>query len=417
MEDVIQRMREDINVKTEGKESFRITYVSRDSRTAQKTTERLASLFIEETMRDRDNMAEDTNQFLDSQLEDARRQLLSHEKKLEEYRSQHGGELPTQVPTNLQAIQNAQVQLQNLSEAANHARERRLMIERQVADLQTDPLFLAPNPQAAVVMPAAPAGESPAVQLQAAQAELEDALSHKTPDHPDVKRLQKKVLDLQAKVQAAKDRPLAATAPLSELPPVERIRQQRIRDLKLQMDDIDRELADNQEKEQRLRNVVADYQGKLDAAPKRESDLIELQRDYATLQATYQSLLAKREEAKLARNLEHRNIGEQFKVLDPAKAPERPFSPNRLLIDIGGSSAGLFIGLVIVLLLEFSDSSFKTEDDVVRVLNLRVLALVPAMATNTGHRTRKWKVAFFTMAVMVMGGSAGAAFMVWRMRH
>ena len=81
MEDVVQRMRDDIKMKTEGKESFRVTYDSRDARTAQKTTERLASLFIEENLRDRENVAEDTNQFLDSQLEDAKRRLLEHETK------------------------------------------------------------------------------------------------------------------------------------------------------------------------------------------------------------------------------------------------------------------------------------------------------------------------------------------------
>ena len=81
-----------------------------------------------------------------------------------------------------------------------------------------------------------------------------------------------------------------------------------------------------------LRDVVADYQAKLDAVPTRESDLVELTRDYDTLQTTYQSLLAKREDSKLAANLERRNIGEQFKVLDPARVPERPFSPNRLMI-------------------------------------------------------------------------------------
>ena len=94
MEDVVQRMRKDIDVKVEGKDSFRVTYISQDAGTAQKTTERLASLFIEENLRDRENLAEDTNQFLDSQLEDARRRLVENEKKLEEYRSRYSGELP-----------------------------------------------------------------------------------------------------------------------------------------------------------------------------------------------------------------------------------------------------------------------------------------------------------------------------------
>src|SRR5882762_3236206 len=119
MEDVVERMRRDIDpIKIEGREaaSFRISYVNEDARTAQKATERLASLFIEENLRDRENLAENTNQFLDSQLEDAKRRLVEHEKKLEEYRSRFGGELPSQAGSNLQAVQNLQVQVQSMIE-------------------------------------------------------------------------------------------------------------------------------------------------------------------------------------------------------------------------------------------------------------------------------------------------------------
>src|SRR5262249_25115658 len=151
-----------------------------------------------------------------------------------------------------------------------------------------------------------------------------------------------------------------------------------------------------QEQERQLRAIVSEYQAKLDAVPKRESELIELTRDYTTLQASYQSLLVKREDAKLATNLERRNIGEQFKVIDPARAPERPFSPNRQMIDIGGAAAGLGLGLLLVALLEYRDSSFKTEDEVVRLLDLRVLALIPDMTSEIDRRTARRRVALIS---------------------
>ena len=152
MEDVVQRMRKDITISTTqnkgSKEStsFRIEYISNDARIAQKTTERLASLFIEENMRDRENVAEDTSQFLASQLQDARQRLVEQEKKLEEYRHRYSGQLPSQASANLQAIQNAQLQLQSLREATDRARERQLLLERQLADLQAPDPLVAPMP-------------------------------------------------------------------------------------------------------------------------------------------------------------------------------------------------------------------------------------------------------------------------------
>ena len=421
MEDIVQRMRDDVTVKIEGKESFRVSYISQDARTAQATTARLASLFIEENLRDRENLAEDTNQFLNSQLDAAKERLVEHEKKLEEYSSRYGGELPSQVTANLQAIQNAQVQLQNLAESADRAKERRLLLERQVADLEVE----QPTPSQA----ASPTvtqdglsgglnGESTAQQLQAAQARLQSLLLHDKPDHPDVRMMQRAVRDLQAKLDAEQRQPATAGDPKVTDPALEqagRLREQRKRDLKVQIDDIDRQLKEKADQDKQLRAVVDAYQAKLDAVPKRESDLVELTRDYATLQTSYQSLLAKREEATLAANLERRNIGEQFKVLDPARLPERPFSPNRVLIDVGGAGGGLALSLFLIGLLEYRDSSFKCEDDVVRLLDVRVLALVPLMTSDAERRTRRWRIALIGIGAIVMAGS-GAALVLWRLR-
>jgi len=119
MEDVVQRMRRDIGSPKiqAGAQSFRIGYQSEDPNTAQKVTARLATLFIDENSRDRENLAQSTNVFLESELEDAKRRLLEHEKKLEEYRRLHSGELPSQVESNLRAISTAQLQLQSVSES------------------------------------------------------------------------------------------------------------------------------------------------------------------------------------------------------------------------------------------------------------------------------------------------------------
>jgi polysaccharide chain length determinant protein (PEP-CTERM system associated) len=417
MEDVVQRMREDIAIKIEGKESFRVSYVSNEARTAQTTTTRLASLFIEENLRDRENLAEDTNQFLDSQLEDAKRRLLDHEKKLEEYRNRYGGELPSQATANLQAIQNAQVQLQVLAEAADRARERRLLLERQIIDLQASPPAPVAIPQAIGGPDGGLPGESTEQQLEAARARLQVLLSHDKPDHPDVRMTQRMIRDLEARLVTESRRPSEQADTPAEKPstPAERLQQARLRDLKLQLEDIDRQLADKQSQDLRLRAIVSEYQAKLDAVPKRESDLVELTRDYTTLQTTYQSLLEKREDAKLASNLERRNIGEQFKILDPARVPERPFSPNRLLIDLGGAAGGLVLGVLLVGLLEYRDTSFKSEEEVIRLLNVRVLALVPIMISDLDRRTRRRRAVAAGLAAVLLVGAV-AAVVAWRLR-
>lgn len=413
MEDVVQRMRRDIDIPPIAKAdtSFRVTYVSRDAKTAQEVTTRLASLFIEENMRERENLAEDTNQFLDSQLEDARRRLIENEKKLESYRRQYSGQLPSQAPTNLQAIQNTQQQLQSLSDAMNREREHRLLVERQLVDLESpDPVVAATTMPAPTPAAGGLPDEPTALQLEAARARLRLLETRLKPDHPDLRMLQRTIRDLEAKRQTELEGS-AVPEPVPEKPltPAEVIRGRRIRELKDQIAQIDRDLAEKRAQETRLQAIAASYQAKLEAVPTRESELVELTRDYTTVQATYQNLLAKREEAGLAANLQRRNIGEQFKILDPARVPERPFSPNRVLIYLGGAAGGLALGLLLTALLEFRDSTLKCEADITRLFRLPVLAMVPMMISSDERRTRRRRVLLAGIAgvVLVAGSAAG----------
>jgi len=387
MEDVVQKMRSDIDVKLVGKESFRVSYISWDPATAQRVTERLAGLYIEENLRDRENVTEDTNRFLESQLQDAKRRLLEHEQKLEEYRRRYAGQLPSQLPGNLQAIQNAQLQMQSLSESINRGRERRLLVERQLADAE---MSTAPSPQPSSAAPGEPAAQAGAAeQLEVAETRLAALKLRYKPDHPDVRALEGLIAQLQAKVADDRKRSPAGV-PDKQLTPSEGAKQKRIRDLQAELDVIDHQIAAGVDEQTRLKATIADYQSKVDVVPTRESELVELTRDYSTLQEAYSSLLKKQEDSKLAANLERRQIGEHFKILDAASLPEKPYNQKqKLLALVAGPIGGLMLGLVFVGFLEYRDSTFKTDADVVAVLSLPVLAQVPVMAGPvTGTRDK-----------------------------
>src|SRR5439155_11579708 len=97
MEEVVEKMRDDIMVETmKGGTTFALGYTCDNAMVAKGVTERLASMFIEENVRDRVVLADGTSQFLESQLDDARQRLIDHEKKLESYRQRFAGEMPQQ---------------------------------------------------------------------------------------------------------------------------------------------------------------------------------------------------------------------------------------------------------------------------------------------------------------------------------
>jgi polysaccharide chain length determinant protein (PEP-CTERM system associated) len=404
MEDVVERMRKDIEVDPVRGDAFWVAFNSDDPRTAMRVAERLASMFIEENLKDREVLAEGTDQFLEAQLDDSRRRLIEHEKKLEAYRQKYAGELPSQLNSNLQVIQNTQMQLQALAESLGRDRDRRLVLERAIADAQVSPTTAA-SARTTPEEPLAVSGGRIGDQLEAARKTLAAFETTLKPAHPDILAMKRLIKDLEAKAAAEAAQPTAAT-----LTPDQLARQTRMRDLKTELDNIDREIARKQAEEQRLRNMTVEYQRRAEAAPTRESDLVELMRDYDTLQKIYSNMLAKKEDSKISANLERRQIGEQFKILDPARLPETPVSPQRARIDLLGALGGLVFGLVLVAFLEYRDASFRSETDVVVALGLPVLALVPRVVTKTELRIRARRrvIASIGVAATVVLGIAAA---------
>ena len=102
-----------------------------------------------------------------------------------------------------------------------------------------------------------------------------------------------------------------------------------------------------------------------------------LTRDYQNTNETYHSLLRKNQEAQQAENLERRQKGEQFKVIDPARIPEKPFSPNIPRNLLFGVLLGMGLGFGIAFFREQLDRSFKDAEDLETTLGFRVLANIP----------------------------------------
>ena len=65
------------------------------------------------------------------------------------------------------------------------------------------------------------------------------------------------------------------------------------------------------------------------------------------LEASFKDVLAKLEESRMSVNLEQRQIGEQFKLLESARVAERPFSPDRRAYAGSGGVAGLAASLLL----------------------------------------------------------------------
>jgi capsular polysaccharide biosynthesis protein len=165
--------------------------------------------------------------------------------------------------------------------------------------------------------------------------------------------------------------------------------------------------------ETRVRGTMLTLQARIDATPTRETELVSLTRDYQTLQGMYATLLGKKEESRIAANLESRQIGEQFKILDPASVPARPYTPNRARFAFFGMA--LMVGLCVgfVAFREYHNATLRSEDDVMASIGLPVVAMIPVLtASRPGTqpgRARRMLVSL-TDAAMVLVAALASTF-------
>jgi polysaccharide chain length determinant protein (PEP-CTERM system associated) len=379
MEDVVAMMQASIEVETIREDAFIVRYVGREPRKVMEVTNRLASLYINESVTDRQRQAEGTDEFLESQLVEVKQRLEDNEKRLETYRREHSLELPSQLQSNLQQVQNAQAQVQAQSDLIARLQDRREVQRKALADLEAS----------SVETSSAPTGSPTTSQrLATAETQLSNLLARGfKPGHPDLDQATRTVRDLRRELA---NEVAAASQDPSLHAPVENVRTQRISELRTEIVDLDRQIANAREEQDAARAAGEQAQKRVDNLPTRDSELTALMRDYSTTDDFYKNLLMKKEESKIASNLEQQQIGEQYKLLDAAQLPERPFRPDRPRMSLTAAAVGFAVGLVLAGFLEYRDRSFKTDQDITMVLAVPVLASVPLMQSAAERRRQFW---------------------------
>jgi len=427
MEDVVERMRTDVRVEMVRGDAFRVAFTSEHPKQAMDVAGRLTSLFTNESQLDRQVLATQTSDFLQGQLEGAKRRLVEAEEKVAAFQRRNAGALPSERDANLTAMHNLELQLQALLDSANRERDRRLFLERTLADLEAEAQAARSASSGSFGDLSGPVpGNSPADQLASARQALKGLELRLKPEHPDILFMKRVIRDLEAKVAAEAEpaKPAADPAAKAAAPPTDRaVRSQspaetavvrRIRETREELTNLQVGLASKAADEKRLRDQIARYQARVALAPGLQVDFTALTRDYETLRRGYETLLAKSEDAKAAVTIESKMFGEQFEVLDPARLPESPISPNRPIINLVGVLAGLGLGFGLVALQQYRDNALRSEDDVLAVLKLPVLAAIPLIVTSGDLRRQKRRRLYgFLGASAALVVVAGSALLVW----
>jgi polysaccharide chain length determinant protein (PEP-CTERM system associated) len=419
-EQLIERMRSDIRIAPvrgwssergarDGPGAFRVAYTGPDAAVVAQVANQLASYFIDENLRARELLATGTSEFLDNRLAEAKRRLEDQENRLSDYKQQYNGELPQQENALIASMGRLQLQLAGVQEAIGRTGQNRTILVSALASAQASGDALSRI--AEQMEAAAGLGGLPARGTLSRRAALESSLQslrlRYRDDHPDVRRL-------KAELSLLEDSPADTVAPGSEedieaagneqashgprrtavaarnLAPqhaqsILRERE-RVAGLRAQADTMDEQLMSLEGERARLGAEIASLQKRIEKLPVREQQIAAVMRDYEISRANYQSLLDKKLSAEMATEMERKQKAERFTLLDPARVPLKPIQPNRPMLSLAGCAAGLLLGAILALGVEWKGNTLLGEWELPS--GTPILGRVPRIAPDVRGSTR-----------------------------
>jgi protein tyrosine kinase modulator len=395
MEDRVGMFRGSIRLDIRRNDAFEIAYDSSSPETAMKVANRLASLFIEQNLQVREQQAIGTTNFINAEAERLRKELEEQEALVTHYKVDNRFELPDQLDANLRLVDQLRSELKGNMSTLSSMQERLGSLQKQLVEASV-PLPMNSRSGDGEVKLNLPANQ----KIQIRQKELESLLIRYSERHPDVLRLRSEIASLEKDLEKerAKAKP-AAPGRESTDNPLKQVIEEQIDSLKSSINAIQ---ASNAE----LRDSIAVYQKRVEGTPMRGIELTKVTRTYDITLRKYQDLLAKGLESQLSENLEKKQKGEQFQVIDPANLPLAPVKPNRPFILFGGLAAGVLGGLAAAFLWDILDRSFKNSDDLASFIDLPILATIPSIVTRGAvleRRRAQGLLGISTLGILLVG--------------
>lgn len=409
--DPVEQMRDDIKielVEAPGRPgeltAFKMRYSAGSPEIAREVNSELTTLFIDENLKAQAQLSENTTAFLENELADARANMAEQEAKVAAFKAKHLGELPSQLESNVQILSGLQAQLQNTQRTLDAAKQQELYLQSLQQQYQ--------SVQASIGGGNGDSAGTSGQTLLELQLRLRDLQSRYTNQYPDIVGLKAKIaraeeLKRQDESEMADDPTGSRKSNPVDLASIEQVEHgspTSMMQIQSQLKANQMEILDDQRHQKELESQISAYQARLNLTPETEQELTNISRGYEESKSNYNSLLQKQMQSQLATSLEHRQQGEQFRIIDPPSLPDKPSAPNHVWFSLGGLVAGLLLGLGLVSVLELIDVRVRQEKDLEGIVPVRVLVSIPRLSTaqEDHFRVIRWWTELGAAATLVM---------------
>ena len=368
---------------------FKILFDDYDATTARDVAQKLANDFIETHIEERVRVSQKSLDFVDSELERLAERIGNVESAIAQVKNDHPGKRPEDMVTNQRRMERLMTDLAVAQRTFNTA----------VSDVEFYRSQLRASPTTGD-------DASPVRRLELLRLQMADFESRNFTDkHPDVVKARREIVALETQIEA-----LGVAAEESTGTSV--IQQQ----LQAEVRRAELRAGAAQAEVERIQAAAIEIERLIVDTPAVAEKIDALTREYDHLRLSYQEFSNKQLEANVQAQLERRQLGEQFRVLESAFIAPEPSAPNRILIIALGAVLGIGLGCGIGVLLESIDSSPHDARSLQVQLQLPVLAAIPEIWLESDRlvqRRQRLRSSLATLAVIAFAGVGGAANYVW----
>lgn len=355
-------------------DGFVVSVLHEDPHVAMQVTTRIAEKFIEENNREREKEVEGTGEFLDEELRVLKRELEKREESISRFKKSHMGDLPQQADANLRSLDRVEAEIQTADENLQRHSDKLNTLHQAVQVYRTSgqqsfgtaPRSVEPDPLFRHL-------RELREKLVKLRAEFWDGYPEIILTKEEIRQTEEELTNLYGRDAIRPDK--------TSLDPY-------LQDLLKQQSEERTEIALLRQRLDQLRATKRDLEHRLDRSPAVEQELLVLERDYNNMKTNYAMLLDKRLHTRVEENIEKRQKGGKYRILDSAKLPQGPVIPNTPRVLVLGFLFGCVLGAGMSVVRERLTPQFRGPEDVELLLTgPRLLAAIPDFSSlwSPGH--------------------------------
>ncbi len=391
--------------------AFTISFDADTPEFAYQVTNELVTLYLNENIKIRTRKVEVASGFLAEQEKRLAKNIAELEARLAAHKEQNVGRLPELMKLNLQLMERSEKELEGTERQIYNLEERKMYLQAQLTqlepytgqspaarlkELQTQYLnaaaIYAPShpdviglrrqiellkQEVGVIDETAVIGE----ELKKVRAELDARRQKYAENHPDIIRLKKSIRSLE---EALKETTASTQLGFSLKPD-----NPAYISIQTQLDAVELNLKATRAQRLRAKEKLDEYERRLTQTPRVEQKGLALTRAYENAVREHREIQEKLMRADLAVELEKKQGGQRYSLLEEPKYPHAPVKPNRPAILLLGIVLAIGGGLGCASLAEYMDRTLHGPKAISALLGAPPLAVIPYIPGKKSHNEQR----------------------------